>query len=140
MPRLTKPQLEAKKTRFKMFKFIESHENGVTLKQVEAEIQETHAKTYHHIKTLAQEGFIETEKKRIPELNKVVNIVVRAIARMPDNYADGEQIEVEPLPKEEAPSHVRVVRLLDNPIPRPAESKKKSKVHIGSGMTLFNNY
>lgn len=140
MSRLTKKQLEAKKTRFKIFKYIESHKEGVMLKQVEEEMRETHAKTYHHIKTLEQEGFIEISKKRIPTMNKVVNIVATAIARMPDNYADGEQFEIEPLPKEDIPSHVRVVRLLDNPLPKPQESKKKTKVHVGSGMTLFNNY
>lgn len=140
MQKLSKIQLEAKKTRVKIFEFIELHKNGVTLKQVEAEIQETHAKTYHHIKTLAIEGFISIEKKRIPELNKVVNIVVTAIARMPEDYIELEEEEIMPIPKEEAPSHVRVVRLLDNPLPRPAESKKKAQVYIGSGMTLFNNY
>lgn len=143
MKKLSKTQIKAKQDRYKMFRFIEAHKAGVVLKQVEEEMKLTHAQTYHHIRTLENEGFIEVTKKRLPELNKVVNIVARAIARMPEAYAEVEEekeVVAEPLPKEEPTSHVRVVRLLDNPLKPPAESKKKSKVHIGSGMTLFNNY
>lgn len=34
----------------------------------------------------------------------------------------------------------RVIRLMDNPLPQPEKSKKRVSVHIGSGMSLFNNY
>lgn len=139
MAKISKVQLEAKRTRFKIFKYIEAHEGWVNLKQLEADMQSTHAKVYYHIKTLQNERYVAVEKRRIPELNKVVNLMVKAIAIMPDDYVN-EQDYVEPVKKEEVPSHVRVVRLLDNPLKRPEESKKKATVHIGSGMSLFNNY
>lgn len=48
-----------------------------------------------------------------------------------------ERQEREPTPLEKA---TRVVRLLDNPLKPAPEPKKKAKIHIGSGMSLFNNY
>jgi hypothetical protein len=35
----------------------------------------------------------------------------------------------------------RVMRLLDNPLkPAPESKKKKTQIHIGSGMSLFNTF
>lgn len=131
----TPKQKKSKEVRVKVYEFVKSKGTFVTVKEIETTLGLTHAVTYHHVSVLMKEQFLISKKvtdKRVTTL-----MVLACGADIPKEYADLEEV---PAPVVEAPPHVRVVRLLDNPLPRPQESKKKTKVHVGSGMSLFNNY
>lgn len=129
-------QRKSKETRKKLYEYLMQTDEFLSVKQLEIALKISHAVAYHHVQMLMKEKYIVW--KKVTE-NRVTTLMVKASgSKLPDDYAS---LEVPPPPAPpEKPSHIRVVKLLDNPIPRPQESKKKVKVHIGSGMTLFNNY
>ena len=131
----TTKQIKSKEVRMRVYEYVKSKGTFVTVKEIETTLKLTHAVTYHHVTTLMKEQFLISKKvtdKRVTTL-----YVMACGADMPDEYS---KLEEAPAPVVETPPHVRVVRLLDNPLPKPKESKKKTKVYVGSGMSLFNNY
>lgn len=133
-----KPSLKQKKSkevRMKVYEYVKNKGGFVTVKDIETTLSLTHAVAYHHVTTLIKEKFLIS--KKVTEMRVTTLMVMACGAEIPKEYSDLDEV---PEPVVETPPHVRVVRLLDNPLPRPKESKKKTKVYVGSGMTLFNNY
>ena len=133
--KLSPKEIKSKEVRMKLYEFVKKHGEYITVKELETTLGLTHAVTYHHVTTLMKEQFLIS--KKVTEKRVTTLFVMACGADIPKEYADLEEV---PEPVIETPPHVRVVRLLDNPLPKPQESKKKTKVYVGSGMSLFNNY
>ena len=139
--KLTERQQKGNAARKQMLEHLESLGGWVSLKQLEADLGITISAAHHHATALENEGLIVKEKRVLPNSVKTTAIFVRTVASLPEGYVP-EEVPERVLVKtdDNTPSHVRVVRLLDNPLPKPEEPKKKTKVYVGSGMSLFNNY
>jgi hypothetical protein len=133
--RQTPKQKKSKEVRMKVYEYVKDKGGFVTVKDIETTLKLTHAVTYHHVTTLIKEKFLIS--KKVTKMRVTTLMVMACGAEIPKEYSD---LDEAPAPVVDTPPHVRVVRLLDNPLPRPKESKKKTKVYVGSGMSLFNNY
>ena len=135
--KLSPKEIKSKEVRMKLYEFVKKHGEYITVKEIETTLGLTHAVAYHHVSVLVTEKFLVS--KRTTE-GRITTLWVRACgADMPEDYVNLEKVAA-PQDTVKETSHIRVVRLLDNPLPKPEESKKKVKIHIGSGMSLFNNY
>lgn len=128
--------MQSKIIRQRIYLYIKSLEDDwVSVKDLGKTLQLTHAQTYHHINILLEENYLISKKVTI---GKIKNLMLKVSEHeLPKDYTEVETLPPKPT---EPPSHIRNIRLLDNPLPKPKESKKKTKVYIGSGMSLFNNY
>lgn len=126
-----------KKSRVEIYEYVRSKgKEWISVKEVAIDLNISRSIAYHFITKMIKEGFFESKKVVV---NRITNMYIRLEA--------SHNIGLEDAPAEELPdeipkpaSHVRVVKLLDNPLPKPPESKRKSVTMIGSSMSLFNSY
>jgi hypothetical protein len=135
--RFTPKEVASKLIRQRIYLYIKaSDEEWVSVKSLSEALELTRAQTYHHVVILLEENYLVGRKVAV---GKVSNLMLQLSGNeMPKDYTEVETTA--PPPSNVPVSHIRTINLLDNPLPKPKESKKSTKVYIGSGMSLFNNY
>ena len=105
------------------------------------------------LRTLGESGYVTSRRLRIGSESKLVySVNARYVS---ENYEINTQTPVVLVKNEHNTNDeknsltheeqlvkgaTRVMRLLDNPLKPAPESKKKTQIHIGSGMSLFNTF
>lgn len=139
---MTKPvnySQQGKLKRKRIYDYVRGlNDEWVSVKQVAKDLDITQAVAYHYVSRMVQEGYFQQKKEPI---GRIVNVFIKpSVLTMPQEFEEVIEVldDIPPVPP--TPPHIRVVRLLDNPLPRPEEPKKRTKVYVGSGMDLFNKY
>ena len=111
----------------------------------------TNNQMVHYLRYLYERGFIVRKKDKVDGMSRYL-YSVGVEFKTPhyfigtDNNAGVNRTAEQAQASEQArkariiQNATRVVKLLDNPLKPAEEPKKKTKVYVGSGMSLFNNY
>jgi hypothetical protein len=123
-----------KARRTAMYEYVRAKGRGwVSIKEMAIDLGISRSVAYHFVNKMIKEGFFESKKVAI---HRITNVFIRLNSEYADGLPDEPVKELpEVIPSPEA--HVRLIRLLDNPLPKPEESKKKTKVYVGSSMNLI---
>ena len=135
--RVTKEEQDkaTKEIRYAICKYVEDNPDA-TIKAIAEVMKTTASKIQYHCIQLEKSKHLASKYKVIGRHRVVIYRRTKLDIDAP------AQEEPKPIVTEKSALEkaTRVIRLMDNPLPQPEKSKKRVAVHIGSGMSLFNNY